>query len=329
MELSENAENFFLSWGITPTEISDIKRIAEKKKPEPNKDVIVAIFNKFVEKVNQVTLQDGMWILKSPDGPKTPATGAGAVPGGSKPENESGTSIAVVNPEEESTDALDDTQNDGTQKKDVDPKTPQGQKECIHLRAGHCKHGRMGRTKDEEGKTCSYFHPKRACPSYTKAGKCQSKECKNMHPFLCRAWKSGRDCWTQDCKRLHPQEPAEKKMDRQQRTNIGPRFARNFNNRPQPQQRQRGQYPEDRSQQQQPQADQALFLDIEKRILGQVSNMIAQMMKNHQQNQNLQQHYSPPTMQQYQPQFQPQVQTQQQQQFNLPRGQGPEQWVGS
>ena len=266
-----------------------------------------------------------------PNGSKTPEKGDGE----NHVEPKADTSETKVAEKDTETNTGIDL-NTTTETAGGGPSTPQGQKECIHLRAGHCKHGRMGRAKDEEGNTCPFLHPKKICQSYVRVGKCNTKECKNFHPFLCRSWKAGRECWLQDCKRLHPQEPSERKTNRQQRTNTAPRFAQNFKNRFPPPQKTDSHWPSNSAVNQQQQSEpaqrrdnQALFLDLENKIMGQVSNLFAQMMANQQslQQQYQQQPIRQPMQQPMQHPMQYQTQATAQQQFNLPRGQGPDQWV--
>ena len=194
MSISANAQKFFLSLGITPEEVTDIKTLFEKKKPEPNKLAVVTILNKFIEKANHVTLRDGVWILedKPPDG-KDPSIRVYATPEKEETEKsvrmgtDSNTELDIsLNPTQTETLSQPRTQTQ-TQKDNGGPKNTQ---ECLHLRRGFCKFGRTGRIKDDSGLTCPYYHPKRMCQPYFKAGRsyggCQNKECKNMHPLICR-----------------------------------------------------------------------------------------------------------------------------------------------
>ena len=223
MSLSTTAEQFFLTCGITSAEIIDIKNIITNGKKQPLKDDVVRILQKIVVKANTVISKDGVWLLatessKASDEPSPPSTPADA------PANIAAKAAvgAKLDDEEEIVDldiTTTQTQTSGTQA-GGESSGPPSEKECVHLRAGHCKHGRMGRTKDEEGKICQFLHPRKLCQSHLRTGRCQKKDCKNMHSFLCRNWKNGRECWTRDCKRLHPEQPAkrEKTVDREMST---------------------------------------------------------------------------------------------------------------
>ena len=300
MSLSKNAENFFLSCGISSAGVIDIKSIFEKNRKEPKKENVIAILNKIIVKANRVTPKDGIWIFG--DNPRTNESAATPDEATKEPVEKPG-----VSTDENFEDALDDsTVTRGTQNvksQESGGSDASQDKVCVHLRSGHCNFGRNGQKKDETGKTCAFYHPKKICQQYLRVGRCEKKDCKNLHSFLCRNWKNGKDCWARDCKLLHPQQPAEPKNNRARNGNTGPRMAQNFSQAPPNGPSGRIQQPFNNAAHSTQQnthcvntqqhaglnrESQAGFLDMTT-IMASVTKLVAEMLAKHQQSQNQQQ----------------------------------------
>ena len=91
-------------------------------------------------------------------------------------------------------------QNNHTVEKEKELTTQNGVKKgrikrCRYFNKGHCKY----REK------CKFYHPKTICKNYLESGKCESTDCSDRHPKLCRFWsKNKAGCRRgSDCDFLH------------------------------------------------------------------------------------------------------------------------------
>ena len=77
-------------------------------------------------------------------------------------------------------------------------------KACPLLKIGKCKHGWSG-TKIDQGKICSYNHPK-VCKRQEMYGRCYDKYCSKFHLKICREYMNTLNCGygKENCKFFHP-----------------------------------------------------------------------------------------------------------------------------
>ena len=75
---------------------------------------------------------------------------------------------------------------------------------CPLLKYGKCKHGWSG-TKIDQGKICSYNHPK-VCKRQEMYGRCYDKYCSKFHLRICREYMNTLNCGygKENCKFFHP-----------------------------------------------------------------------------------------------------------------------------
>ena len=94
-----------------------------------------------------------------------------------------------------------DIQNNQTVEKEEEVHTTQSSvkkgriKRCRYFNKGHCKY----REK------CKFYHPKIICKNYLENGKCESTDCCDRHPKICKFWsKNKAGCRRgSDCDFLH------------------------------------------------------------------------------------------------------------------------------
>ena len=127
---------------------------------------------------------------------------------------------------------FDDQTKTQTQNSSEDVEENEEKKEtCKFLKLGACHHGRSGKKKDAEGRTCSFSHPP-TCKNHELFGKCMNNRCKKLHFKLCRNYMSSLHCDYQNCKYLHPKRlrsniQSQNSMSSQVYKGITPIYAQN------------------------------------------------------------------------------------------------------
>ena len=89
---------------------------------------------------------------------------------------------------------------------------------CPLLKYGKCKHGWSG-TKIDQGKICSYNHPK-VCKRQEMYGRCYDKYCSKFHLRICREYMNTLNCGygKENCKFFHPTRLKEPRLGHERKT---------------------------------------------------------------------------------------------------------------
>ena len=137
-------------------------------------------------------------------------------------ENENLTNSTNVNGEKEK----EETHSNGN----FAPK--KSEKICQFYRKGKCRHGRSGKTKDQNGKSCEYSHPP-TCKKFElygyKEGGCKEKECSRLHMSLCKMFMKQKICnYGEKCKFLHPRKLKTNDQHRNIATRSGKSIATTY-----------------------------------------------------------------------------------------------------
>ena len=126
---------------------------------------------------------------------------------------EKGVNKPVQNPVEGSLAERNDKKKDQNEVLKEDEKKKET---CRFLKFGKCKHGWTGK-KPDQGKTCSYNHPK-VCQKQEKYGKCYDHNCKKFHLKICREYMDTLNCtYGENCKFFHPVGLEEFRMSHERR----------------------------------------------------------------------------------------------------------------
>ena len=93
---------------------------------------------------------------------------------------------------------------------------------CKFYKSGKCRHGKSGRTTDQNGKICEFTHPP-TCKKFEffgyKENGCRLKKCDKLHLSLCKGLMKDENCKFGDkCRYWHPKKLKNIDQNRENKT---------------------------------------------------------------------------------------------------------------
>ena len=125
-------------------------------------------------------------------------------------ESEENIEIEAKKDSNDSTNQIEENEKINSDVTDVTKSSQKTRSEttCRYYKAGKCRHGKSGKTKDENGKSCDFLHPP-ICRKYESYGfkenGCRDRKCPKLHMNICKIFMRHQNCkYGNSCKFFHP-----------------------------------------------------------------------------------------------------------------------------